>query len=311
VNQKDIKLLWGRSANRCSICRIELSQDKKSVHASLTLGEQAHIVGEKDDAARGKSILSDEQRNSYHNIILLCPNHHTEIDKNEEDWPVERLHLLKSQHELWVRETLGDTSDPRLLAQQLAATTVIDLAVNLCDMENWKIWASNALTPSPRLPEDFPDRVFRFRQRIAAAIWPLEYEELKRATLTLSILIHQASRKFMEHAEEKNGFYLAHRFYHGNGYNPHFDEDVVKFENWLDEFYSLIKNATRAANWFADVVRRDINPMFFVEKGKFLVVEGLFTDLYTYASVPEFEEVEKALLPNSFFSKHSPLSSED
>lgn len=48
---------------------MELSQDKKSVDASLTLGEQAHIVGDKEDAARGKSTLTDEERNTYHNII--------------------------------------------------------------------------------------------------------------------------------------------------------------------------------------------------------------------------------------------------
>ncbi|MEA1975365.1 MAG: hypothetical protein U9N10_07360, partial [Bacillota bacterium] len=42
-------------------------------------------VGEKEDAARGKSQLSLDERNTYHNLILLCPTHHTEIDKNEED----------------------------------------------------------------------------------------------------------------------------------------------------------------------------------------------------------------------------------
>ena len=71
VNQKDIKLLWGRAANRCSICKIELTQDSESVSSSFTLGEQAHIVGEKESAARGISKLSVDDRNSYHNLILL------------------------------------------------------------------------------------------------------------------------------------------------------------------------------------------------------------------------------------------------
>ncbi len=91
INQKDIKLLWGRSGNRCSICRVELTQDKAAVTSAFTLGEQAHIVGEKTNAARGTSSLTLDQRNGYHNLILLCPNHHTEIDKNEDDWPVEKL----------------------------------------------------------------------------------------------------------------------------------------------------------------------------------------------------------------------------
>jgi HNH endonuclease len=109
IKQKDIKLLWGRAANRCAICRVELIQDKNAASSSYTIGEQAHIVGEKDEAARGKSIMPLEERNSYHNLILLCPNHHTEIDNNEEDWPIEKLHQIKSMHEL-----IGDNRSSRL-----------------------------------------------------------------------------------------------------------------------------------------------------------------------------------------------------
>ena len=129
MDQKGIKLLWGRAANRCSICRVELTQDAKAHDAAFALGEQAHIVGEKEHAPRGKSPLTLEERNSYHNIILLCPNHHTEVDKNEADWPVETMHLTKSKHQLWVRETLGEATDAKLLAQQVAVTTIIDVAV--------------------------------------------------------------------------------------------------------------------------------------------------------------------------------------
>ncbi|WP_284223853.1 hypothetical protein, partial [Brevundimonas denitrificans] len=62
MSQKDIKLLWGRSGNRCAIrdCRKELTQDKKAVSSAYTLGEQAHIVGEKEGAARGNSPLTSE-----------------------------------------------------------------------------------------------------------------------------------------------------------------------------------------------------------------------------------------------------------
>ena len=64
IKQKDIKLLWGRSGNRCAICQIILTQDKTKASAAFTLGEQAHIVGEKEEAPRGKSPLTEEERNS-------------------------------------------------------------------------------------------------------------------------------------------------------------------------------------------------------------------------------------------------------
>jgi hypothetical protein len=106
ISQKDIKLLWGRAANRCSLCQREVSEDKLHADGSFITGEQAHIVGEKEDAARGTSILTQEERDSYHNLILLCSHCHTKIDKNEEDYPVEKLHILKSKHELQVREAM-------------------------------------------------------------------------------------------------------------------------------------------------------------------------------------------------------------
>ncbi|KKM65332.1 hypothetical protein LCGC14_1492280, partial [marine sediment metagenome] len=95
-----------RAANRCSICRRELSADKKHGDSSYPIGEQAHIVAENDEGPRGKSILSAKERESYRNLILLCPTHHSEIDKAPEDYPVERLHMMKQEHEDWVRESL-------------------------------------------------------------------------------------------------------------------------------------------------------------------------------------------------------------
>jgi hypothetical protein len=106
ILQKDIKLLWGRAANRCSICRLELAQDKASASESFPLGEQAHIVAREPDGPRGHSVLSDSERDSYYNLILLCPTHHRIIDENVEDYPIEKLHMIKAQHELWVRQSL-------------------------------------------------------------------------------------------------------------------------------------------------------------------------------------------------------------
>jgi hypothetical protein len=299
MNQKDIKILWGRAGNRCAKCRIELTQDASTVKASFTLGEQAHIVGEKPGAARWSKSLSESERNSYHNIILLCPTHHTEIDSNEADWPVEKLYVLKSTHELWVKEKLGDDSDQFALAKQVAVTSIIDSAVELCDLANWKNWTSWALSPDPRWHESFPDKLFEFRQRVAAAIWPAEHEELKRATTTLAVLLQQAVSKHQEHAICSNGQYHPHKFYKGNGFNPNYDEDLDKYDAWLQECFRLVREASKAANWFAEVVRRDINPMFFAEAGKFVILEGPFQDLNYYASVLEYSQHEKDERPDA------------
>lgn len=297
IKNKDIKLLWGRSGNRCALCRTELTQDALAVSAAFTLGEQAHIVGEKENAARGKSPLSTEERDSYHNLILLCPNHHTEIDKNEKDWPIERLHQLKSTHELWVTETLSETIDHVKLAHQAATSAIIDAAVERCQLEKWQDWTSFALSPNQRWQKQMPNALFEFRQQVIAAIWPREFEELQRAATTLSILLHRAAQEFMEHSDDAGEYYMVDRFYRRPARNPDYDSDLEEFEQWQERCYSLIEESTKAANWFADVVRRDINPMFFAVKGKFLIIQGPYGDLSFRTSLPEYTDAEKANLP--------------
>lgn len=300
INQKDIKLLWGRSGNRCSICKVELTQDKAAVTSVFTLGEQAHIVGEKTNAARGTSSLTLDQRNGYHNLILLCPNHHTEIDKNEDDWPVEKLHLIKSEHELWVNETLSQTVDQFQIAKQVSVTSIIDAAVKYCRLDNWKAWTSFALSPDPRWPQELPDEVFEFRQKVIAAIWPEEFEELKRSITTFSILLSRASQKFMEHSELHGDTYFPHKFYKAGGWNENFNEDLEKYNQWAKSCRATIHQATKAANWVGDVVRRDINPMFFADTGKFLTMEG---DILGFeARLLEFTSEERVALPDALFS---------
>jgi hypothetical protein len=71
------------------------------------IGEQAHIVAENPRGPRGVSTLSVKQRNSYENLILLCPSHHQIIDKDEASYPVARLQEIKAEHEAWVNSSLS------------------------------------------------------------------------------------------------------------------------------------------------------------------------------------------------------------
>ncbi|MDL2124552.1 MAG: HNH endonuclease [Deltaproteobacteria bacterium] len=99
---KDIKLLWGRSGNRCAICKIELSPDG----SAETIGEIAYIVSRTKEGPRGNDALPLAKRDDYSNLMLLCPNHHSEIDKLADSWPSSKLHQIKEDHEKWVSEQL-------------------------------------------------------------------------------------------------------------------------------------------------------------------------------------------------------------
>jgi len=66
---------------------------------AFPFGECAHIVAERKDGPRGNNTLPESERNRYWNLILVCPNCHTRIDKAPEDYPVEKLGRIKHAHE--------------------------------------------------------------------------------------------------------------------------------------------------------------------------------------------------------------------
>lgn len=108
ISDQDIKKLWGLAAGRCS--RPDCGTDCVKFFASdpTVLGEMAHIIARKPTGRRG--VLGGGS-NSYENLILLCPNHHTEIDKAPEGaFPVALLHEWKDTHERRVREALAAKS---------------------------------------------------------------------------------------------------------------------------------------------------------------------------------------------------------
>ena len=300
MRQVDIKLLWGRAASRCSICRCELTQSTQS--SSLIIGEHAHIVGETPDSPRGMSTMLPEERDRYHNLILLCPNDHTLIDKAEADYPVERLHQIKTDHELWVQDSLG-SGTPSLVDQaaELEYALLVDAAVESCRLPQWNIWTSWALAPTPRWPADLPANAESLLHRVMGAVLTGRFPDLDRALQTLARALHAAAQHFLLHSSlspDKES-YIAERFYTAvPGWDQQRHQELVNaYDNWVAECHRLIVLATKAANWFADEVRRSINPFFFVKEGKFLITSGPYEGLRYTTALVEFSSEEKVEMP--------------
>lgn len=102
-------ILAFRSGDLCALpnCGRRLTVDG-AAGATATTGEAAHIAGEKPDAARYDSSMTDEQRNCYANLIYLCGDCHTVVDKLEKDWPVGKLLAIKAAHEAKVGRLIED-----------------------------------------------------------------------------------------------------------------------------------------------------------------------------------------------------------
>jgi HNH endonuclease len=112
ISQKSIKILWSAAGGRCAYpsCWERLCYYDAGGAAPYTLGEMAHIRGEKPGANRHDPGQTDAERDDYQNLILLCPTHHTLIDRpeNESVHTVATLHKVKAAHEAQVLQRLDD-----------------------------------------------------------------------------------------------------------------------------------------------------------------------------------------------------------
>lgn len=111
------KKLFGNSANFCNLCRYEGNFVR---HVTL---EMAHIIAFADDPSAPRYVQGRSGDNSYENLILLCPNHHTEIDHkdNLDKYTIEFLKDIKKSHETYFsQEALSFTApDDSILLQKI------------------------------------------------------------------------------------------------------------------------------------------------------------------------------------------------
>lgn len=304
INQKDIKLLWGLAACRCAFpdCRALLTQTHDINKNYCSIGEQAHIIAREKNGPRGDSLLSDLERDSYENLILLCPNHHTIIDKEPTKFTVDKLKTIKKNHELWVQNSLSSPQDLNQLSQELIYAELVDAAIKYCHLNEWDKWTFGTLEPVPVWPHSLPQDIFYFRQKIFKTDFPGTLVEFEKSIQTLSLLLDKSAALFREHCdlkEDSNGnlYYQGDRFYRIQEWDQNKYYSLLhKFDDWVQQCHQLILDSTKAANWFRDVVRRDINPMFFATE-KFTVIYPWSESFSHKHLLLEYEHAEKNCLP--------------
>lgn len=99
--------LFAASAGRCQKpdCLQSLFVDTASM--SVHFAEAAHILAASDSGPRAQANLSVEERGTWENLILLCANCHTIVDKAEADFPDDVLVQWKAEHSNKIEEAFG------------------------------------------------------------------------------------------------------------------------------------------------------------------------------------------------------------
>ncbi|MEG6544921.1 HNH endonuclease signature motif containing protein [Acinetobacter bereziniae] len=133
ITEKTIKILWANAAGLCSFegCNTRITG---IADGPYILGEMAHIKGNKSGSNRYDAEQSHLERHDYNNLILLCPTHHTLIDKpeNESIYTVDVLLRMKSQHE--------ETVFRKLVSKEIKDLIELKLTINQYLIDNYNAW---------------------------------------------------------------------------------------------------------------------------------------------------------------------------
>jgi hypothetical protein len=111
-NSHTAKRLFAASAGYCQnpACHLPLFADTGS--NQVLIGEIAHICAAQDRGPRANASLSKAERGSFENLILLCANCHTKIDRAPADYPDEMILRWKRDQQLALEQMYGAVALP-------------------------------------------------------------------------------------------------------------------------------------------------------------------------------------------------------
>ena len=292
ITLKTHKMLWGRSGNMCAFpeCKKILVVDETFTDDPSIIGEEAHIVAEKENGPRGNSPLTLEQRNKYDNLILLCSVDHKTVDDQPIEYTVEKLHQFKDEHEKWVRDNLN--IDNKKIKDDELYATYIEKFIELTDLHNWTNWTSWLLGSSQLFPKEHFDLLKNLPNYIVSRIWPNRYKPLESAFINFKNVLNDLYSVFYIHIEERADGYTIEKFYkkyYSDNFRQPDDYSFKKEQQALNSYNyhgalicDLVLELTRAANYICDQIRTYIFEGFRIKEGALLVMSADILGYDTY-----------------------------
>lgn len=297
ITTKTMKMLWGRAAARCSMpsCRKSLVIDETETDDPALIGELAHMVAESENGPRGHSALTIEERNRYSNLILLCRNHHREIDEQPGQWPVTRLEQTKQDHEIWVA-SFAPGFDESKVRDDVIYAGYIDEWAKLCHLDEWTNWSSGLLSHGqPSIDKQVRDDLGELSKWAIKRIWPKRYPKLEEAMENFAHVLNSFLKTFDKHAiKHGDDELMTKKFYHIDEYNEERYNILLDQYNYhVDLVEDLMLELTRAANLVCDEVRQHISANYRLKEGRVSVLSGPHMDMSWRETVVEYSNEEK------------------
>lgn len=276
LNDADLKILWSRSAGLCAFpdCRKILVHFSKADNGMYQIGEMAHLIAHSLKGPRGTGPLAKDARDTYENHILLCPNCHTEIDKNSSDCPVEKLVAFKIQHEHWVAETLLTNLGQKIGFLKFYSDLLKALE-RILQFDKWTwlvghLWRDLA-------PTEAIESAAAARMILLQTIWPGNRPRLEAAIKKTLQAWSNYCENFTSACKYRDIdcrlMVSAHIEKWMSG--PQRWDAANKQNRWSNKNGRLLLQYVRDLNHLVDIVREELLPTYRQDDGYFLIHDDL------------------------------------
>lgn len=278
------KLLWGRSGNECAYpgCSQALTIDLEDPEsrvlgtAGAAIGEEAHIRSPRPNGPRYDSRYEYETLDNYANLILLCPTHHTLIDKDGgRAYTVAQLEQMRTDHELKVRHRSTEAELRRRATEERLVASIAHWEA-AASLDDWQSITWSLCYPVPSITAPRLERLFAVAEWLLSRTWPMDFPHVREALVHFDRVLR--SLLALVSAEFENGPNERFELRRGWKDGP-WDEEVHRqatreFDRDSTVLEVLLLELTRAANWVITAVRDEVDPLYRFDEGVVLFRHG-------------------------------------
>jgi hypothetical protein len=196
------KRLFAASAGYCQnpACSHALfaEADGKAFHVA----EMAHVFAASDQGPRGRSDLSEAERGAFENLIVLCANCHTMVDKAPAAFPDTMMLGWKSEH----AQKLASLFGVKIFTEREGARAAIEpfLAENRAIFDQYGPHIDLALSPESGAAE-------RWERKMLTRILPNNNRILAIVDANRSLLVDRERATvelFRQHIDDLEAYHI-------------------------------------------------------------------------------------------------------
>lgn len=194
--------LFAASAGFCQnpncSCPLFVDTASRPIH----IAEMAHIVAAGDSGPRANLNFSEEERGAFENLVLLCANCHTTVDKAPDAYPDEMILNWKRETEKKLLQVFGTVKfNDRCQAREAVAPL---LAENRAIFDNYGPHIDAADNPESGAAE-------RWKRKMLSRILPNNRRILSILDVNLHLL-EKAEKstleEFRQHIDDLEAFHI-------------------------------------------------------------------------------------------------------